>query len=918
VTTRRSWDTPASPSTDKPPRDRVGRRAAAAGGRSAAVRPMLAGFLLIAGTVEARAADQGAAAEPRPPAARKVYSAGPAGEALEIAAGPGSIIGRDELLLKEYVDIRTGTTRLQADMVRYVPATRQAEATGNVVLDFGGARITADRIEYNLGTGAGTFHQARGYAEPSYYFEAERIEKISETELVLYEATFSACTQPIPYWSFKVGHGLLRLDDYAYLHNMSFRIGRVPIFYSPYLVWPIKTDRSAGLLFPEFGFSQRNGTVISNAFYWPMRRNMDATLFLDYMSHAGYGSGLEYRYVPTVTGRGYFTAYYIRDQIAKDQGKIGVSADRWVMNFGHNQDFASGWRLVGNANFISDFDYYLDFERDLRLSTTPQAISNLSLTRNWGFYALNLSGERREQLIRNFVVVPNSFVTTFEQETITRWIQPEVELRGTRRRLGRAPLYLSFESSAAWFDKGTTDASYQRFDAFPVLSSQLSPVPWFDVDVNAGVRGTYYTKSQVIDLGCDNTPGTNDYGEDDSNANFEDDEDGDGQFTAADDDGCDDLPGSGDYGEGNGMRDIERSVSDPIVLSDSLGRYFAQGGVTLIGPKVNRVFDTPDSEFSPQFKHTFEPQIRYTYRSDVDEPTRAIPFDEIDAIPTRQSRITYALVTRLYAKRPVDATVSQFGVQPLATAGQTGVGAGSVPFGAPLVRPQGYGDEPPPGAAGQPPADDAGKKALSTVEIATLEISQDYSLLGPLSRSAALGTPLDPVLESNLSPVRAVLRFNPTTHAGFDLRTSFDILFRQIREASLSANLRSIERGFLDVTWSLVRDLEGEALFGTQFDRSQIGFVGETNFLNRRLLVGMQINYELGDVSAGEPRLRDQRYKVGYNTQCCGFQVEYLNRNFADSHQNEFRFLVNLRGVGNVVDLHSGNAGALPGAFPTF
>lgn len=862
------------------------------------------------------------AAAPEPPApGRRVFSAGPGTETLEIAAGPGSVIGRDELLLKEYVDIRFGGTRLQADTVRYVPATRQAEAWGNVVLDFGGARVAADHLEYNLTTGTGTFHKARGYADPSYYFEAERIEKISEDELVLYEATFSACTQPIPYWSFKLGRGLLRLNDYAYLHDLSFRIGRVPIFYSPYLVWPIKTDRSAGLLFPEFGFSQRNGTVISNAVYWPLRRNMDATLYLDYMSHAGYGSGLEYRYVPTVTGRGYFTGYYIRDQIAKMEQSPGVSADRWVINFGHNQDFTSGWRLVGNANFISDFDYYLDFERDLRLSTTPQAISNVNLTRNWSFYSLNMSAERREQLVQNIIPAPDSFGATVEQVTVTRWIQPEVEFRGTRQRLGRSPLFLSLEASAASFDKGTGNAAYQRLDAFPVLSTQLSPVPWFDIDVNAGVRETYYTKSQDLDPGCDNVPGTADYGEGNGQPDLEQDENGDGILDPTDDDGCDDIDGSGDYGEGNGLRDAERG----LVLQDSLNRLFAQGGVTLIGPKVNRVFDTPDSDFSPQFKHTFEPQIRYTYRSDVDETTRVIPFDEIDAIPTRQSRLTYALVTRLYAKRAVDATVSQFGIAPSTAGGSVPGGGGPslVPFGGPLVRPQGYGDEPGEESDGAQPAGEGGRKQLSTVEIATLEISQDYSLLGPLSRSFGLGFP-GPVEESNLSAVRASLRLNPTTHTGFDVRTSFDILFRQIRDASLSANLRSVDRGFLDLTWSLVRDLEGQALVEKglaslpPFDRSQIGLIGETNFLNRRLLLGMQINYELGDVSAGEPRLRDQRYKVGYNTQCCGFQLEYLNRNFVGSTQNEFRFLINLRGVGNVVDLHSGSGGALPGAFPGF
>src|SRR2546426_2232567 len=47
----------------------------------------------------------------------------------------------------------------------------------------------------------------------------------------------------------------------------------------------------------------------------------------------------------------------------------------------------------------------------------------------------------------------------------------------------------------------------------PLLSSQLSPVPWLDVNASLGYRDTYYTKSQRSDLGCDNRPNTGDFGE---------------------------------------------------------------------------------------------------------------------------------------------------------------------------------------------------------------------------------------------------------------------------------------------------------------------------------------------------------------------------------------------------------------------
>jgi len=885
----------------------------------------LATGLVLLAALAGHPAAQEAPSSPPPPAPperqRKLVSADEGGKTLEVAAGPGSVIGKDELILKEYVDIKYGDTRVQADFVRYIPSTKDLTALGNVILDQGTSRLTAEKLTYNLQTETGTFYAARGYAEPAYYFEAARVEKISGNEMVLYDATFTACTQPVPYWSFRVGRGLIRENDYAYLHNLRFKIGRVPVFYSPYLVWPVKSDRASGLLFPEFGFSRRGGTIISNAVYWAMRRNMDSTFYLDYLSLAGYGTGLEYRYVPSESGRGYFTGYFIRDQVAKEEGKEGVPTDRWVINYGHNQEFVPGWRLVANANFISDFDYYRDFERDLRLSTNPQALSNLFVTRTWGFYTLNLRGERREQLI-NVPVEPligDSFSLT-EEQTITRWIKPKIELRGRRQRLGSTPLFMTLESSANYFDKGVGGPGYARFDAFPVFSAQLSPLAWLDVDANLGFRNTFYSASQVTDVGCDGIPGTGDFGEGDGKDNSEHDENLDGVFDAADDIGCDNDPAAtpGDFGQGNGVRDEER----PLFTGEGFNHHNYQGGLTLIGPKVSRVFDRPESQFSPQYKHTIEPQIRYSYLSRVEDSDRVIPFDEIDAVRANTNRVTYALVSRLFAKRPVAGTAEMGALLGPSNANFVGGGGHGDAFSQAVQALRRKSETAGDGSAGAAPeSEENNKKKLSTVEVATLEISQDYSFLGPLSSSTALGFPDTPVT-SPLSPVRGTLRINPSIHASLDVRGSFDILFRQIREASLSANLRSTRRGYVDVTWSMVRDLEGRALlekglaFSQAFDRNQIGLQGETNFLGRRFLLGMQTNYELGDVLPGEPRLRDQRYRFGYNTQCCGFQLEVLNRNFLGTSQREFRFLINLKGVGNVIDFQSGSSGALPGTFP--
>lgn len=845
---------------------------------------------------------------------RQMVGKGPGGCALEIAAGPGSILDKDNLILKDYVDIRCGDLRIQADLVHYIPSTHDAHAEGNVVIDQAKTRITADIVDYNIESGTGQFINARGYAEPSILFEAARVEQTGKDEMVLYDANFTACTQPVPYWSFKIGKGILHLGDYAYLHDASFKVGHATVFYSPYLVWPIKSDRASGLLFPEFGVSQRSGTVLSEAWYWAMRRNMDSTYYVDWMSKSGLGTGVEYRYVPGQSGRGIFSGYFIRDEVAKEEGKPGVPYDRWLIDYTHQQDLSSEWRFVVNADFVSDFDYFLDFERDIRLSSNPQAVSKAFLTRNWGFYSLNMWAERREQLVQE-AIIPSGYgqpIFAFDEATILRLTAPEVELRSRRQRIGSLPLYYSLESSVDNFDKGDKDAVYQRADAFPLLSSQLSPVPWLDVDANAGVRDTYYTKSQRSDLGCDNLPGTGDFGEGNGIVDGEVDNPPLGVFGPEDDLGCDNLPGTGDFGEGNGVRDFERTV----IVDDNFNRRIYQAGLTLRGPKLSRVFNTPGSTFSPQYKNTLEPSLTYTYLSDVANSTNLIQFDDIDTIAGSTNTLTYGLTSRLYARRPVA------GADELGTEYVPGASGDRGPQDALARALQKVREDKARDAAANPAGDQTGpdgssspSKQLSTVEIASFDIAQDYSFVRPLSVSAALAPIGAPPVTEPFSPVRGTLRINPSINTSVDLRTSYDILFNQIKAASLSANLRNPGRGYLDLTWTIERDLEGKALLDQgraqiqPFNQNQIGLAGEASLFSRRVLLGFQTNYELGDVQPGEPRLRDQSYRAGYNTQCCGFQMEYLNRNFIGSSIQEFRVLINLKGVGNVVDLHESVGG---------
>src|SRR5207247_6122385 len=218
------------------------------------------------------------------------------------------------------------------------------------------------------------------------------------------------------------------------------------------------------------------------------------------------------------------------------------------------------------------------------------------------------------------------------------------------------------------------------------------------------------------------------------------------------------------------------------------------------------------------------------------------PVDQLDAIGGNANLATYAVVTRLFAKRPIGGTEQMSALY--GPANSTFVGGGRIdPYAKTreLLQRKQQEQQQAGGGSQASKEEDEDKKRLSTGEIASREISQDYSFLGPLSVSSALGSAFTP-LQSNFGPVQATLRVNPSLHTSVDMRSSYDILFRQIREASLSANLRSLKRGFLDVTWSSIRDLESRALleqgqgFAQPFNCSQIGLQGEARIWRRTLL----------------------------------------------------------------------------------
>jgi len=376
-----------------------------------------------------------------------------------------------------YQDIAISCDEMELDLV-----TRMFTATGNVIMDQGSNRFTADEVRFDLRTKTGKFFNATGTAAPSYSFSGAMVEKLDEHRYRLEDATFSSCESgERPAWRFKIRKAKLEEEGYGRFKGTSLQIKGVPVFYLPYLVWPVKTERAAGLLMPSYGYSERRGAYLGNALYIPIGRSWDTTIYLDAYSKGHLGLGNQWRWAPEEGAEGEITMYALRDSV-NDQV-------HWKVNGKHRQEDFFGFRLLVDIEDLDDIEFFREFERSFDKNTQRYLYSQLYLTRSWGPYSLNLRTDRR--------------TTFYTSDDITLSQLPEVELRARPTRVGRSSLYWSLVSSVNVFDvdKGPELATtYERADLFPRVQYTLPSPPWLSITPRLGARGTYYTARLVEEV----------------------------------------------------------------------------------------------------------------------------------------------------------------------------------------------------------------------------------------------------------------------------------------------------------------------------------------------------------------------------------------------------------------------------------
>lgn len=263
------------------------------------------------------------------------------------------------------VNLRYRDMHVHAPLLHYSPETGNAELREGGF--FGSPRL-ALRVEqghYNASEDTGFFRDTQYLMKNEHGMTAVGVaEKVEidrdHREGLFHNVTWTTCGRISPVWNLKAKD--LRVDnaeERAYAHDVTFRVKDTPVFYLPYLSFPVSDKRATGFLMPSAGSSSARGVEAYVPYYFNIAPNQDATLALRPMSKRGVMLEGEYRYM-NEDHRLELQGTYLPFDMKEDDRK------RWSTRMRHQYRINDAWRTDTLYQSVSDLRYLDTFKSPVR------------------------------------------------------------------------------------------------------------------------------------------------------------------------------------------------------------------------------------------------------------------------------------------------------------------------------------------------------------------------------------------------------------------------------------------------------------------------------------------------------------------------------------------------------------------------
>jgi LPS-assembly protein len=263
------------------------------------------------------------------------------------------------------VVMRQGSMQVEADEANLYQAENRGELSGNVKIRDNGSLVVGDHADIQLDTGEAKVDNAEYVMHKSRIRGSALYAKRAENAIIrLKDGTYTTCEPNSNAWQLKGNNITLNpATGFGTATNVTLRVKDFPVFYTPYIYFPIDDRRQSGFLPPSFSTSSDTGFTLVTPYYFNLAPNYDATLYPRYMAKRGMLMEGEFRYL-TKSSEGQFGGAYLNDKEDERKLQTDYKEKRWMINWQHKGGLDE--RLMTEVDYtdISDPFYFQDLETD--------------------------------------------------------------------------------------------------------------------------------------------------------------------------------------------------------------------------------------------------------------------------------------------------------------------------------------------------------------------------------------------------------------------------------------------------------------------------------------------------------------------------------------------------------------------------
>jgi len=398
-------------------------------------------------------------------------------DAINVSAEEVKNTGKTVTTFSGNVVIERHLLRLQADQVLHDNEAQRLDLMGHIHADTEGMALNAETGWLNLQTNEGEFQNSIYYVPETHLTGKVPVFNISSKKTTtLIDTQFSTCPPEKPDWHLDTAW--LELDKATATGTAKHTVlwlKDIPVFYLPWIQFPLGDERRSGFLMPNIGTSSSNGFEVSTPWYWNIAPNQDALITPRYMRQRGSMLLTDYRYL-THSSRGDLNVEYL----SNDQE---LQQERYLLHFDNQSQINRHLSLNLLANNASDDDYLRDLGSNISITNTTHLERNARLNYNYGEWHASIMAQSFQTIDQDIADTDRPYRRL-----------PQITLRGSEDlgAIGSSDLTGSLQSEWVDFEHEAENKEQgSRFHIYPKLSLPVSGSAWFIKPV-AGLMHTQY------------------------------------------------------------------------------------------------------------------------------------------------------------------------------------------------------------------------------------------------------------------------------------------------------------------------------------------------------------------------------------------------------------------------------------------